>query len=66
MINCKIISVNIEDVDTSNNVQDFGHQKNEMGNKIRYINRRKKIKEFIENENVDGIKNNFCIFKKIL
>lgn len=66
MINCKIISVNIEDVDTSNNVQDFVHQKNEMGNKIRYINRRKKIKEFIENENVDGIKNNFCIFKKIL
>jgi len=63
MITCRIISVNAEDSDVKKSVQDFGHQKDGDGNKLRYLNRRKKIKEFVENTTLPGIE--FKIFDAI-
>jgi hypothetical protein len=47
-INCKIISVNTNDVLDSQSVQEFGHQKDNSGEKIRYIKRREKIDYFLK------------------
>jgi GR25 family glycosyltransferase involved in LPS biosynthesis len=62
-INCKIISVNCDDINVSKSVQEFGHVKNSDGNKSRYLDRRSKIKSFIEKTKVSNI--NFEIFDAV-
>jgi GR25 family glycosyltransferase involved in LPS biosynthesis len=52
-INCKIISVNVKDEQDSKSVQDFGHQKDNLGEKLRYIKRREKIDGFLNSFNSD-------------
>jgi len=54
MINCRIISVNTNDIESDKSVQNIGHQKNE-GRKIRYVKRREKIEEFVKNTSIDGM-----------
>ena len=53
-INCKIISVNVKDEQDSKSVQDFGHQKDTLGEKLRYIKRREKIDDFLNSFNNDS------------
>lgn len=53
-INCRIITVNPET--DKNHIQDFGHKTDESGNKLRYIERRKIINDFVssyKNENIE-------------
>ena len=52
-INCKVISVNVKDEQDSKSVQDFGHQKDNLGEKLRYIKRREKIDDFLNSFNND-------------
>lgn len=47
-INCRIISVNVEDQNTYNSVNIFGTAEDEKG-KLRYRKRRENIKEFLNN-----------------
>jgi GR25 family glycosyltransferase involved in LPS biosynthesis len=57
MINCKIISVNIDNVKLNDPVRSFGHVVNNNGDKIRYIERRREIDDFLDNN-----KNNYFKF----
>ena len=54
-INCKIISVNVKNEQDSLSVQDFGHQKDESGEKLRYVKRREKIDDFLKSFNNEKI-----------
>jgi GR25 family glycosyltransferase involved in LPS biosynthesis len=54
IINCKVISVNIKDEQDSKSVQNFGHQKDTVGEKLRYIKRREKIDFFLNSFNNDN------------
>lgn len=53
-INCKVISVNVKDEKDSKSVQDFGHQKDTLGEKLRYVKRREKIDYFLKSFNNDN------------
>lgn len=50
-INCKIISVNVNDQSDYHSVQDFGHEKDVTGEKLRYVKRREKIDNFLKSFN---------------
>jgi GR25 family glycosyltransferase involved in LPS biosynthesis len=53
-INCKIISVNVKNEQDSKSVQDFGHQKDNLGKKLRYVKRREKIDNFLNSFNTEN------------
>lgn len=54
MINCRIISVNIDNVQLNDPVRNFGHVISNTGNKIRYIERRRQIDYFLNNNNTNS------------
>jgi len=53
-INCKIISVDVNNKKDSESVQDFGIEKDNSGEKLRYIKRRENIDNFLKSFNNDN------------